>query len=38
MMREVAKVWRPRPSKVQFRMAAIETQGAQLGAAFPQFP
>lgn len=37
-MREVAKVWRPGVSKVQYRMALIGADGAQLGTAIPQFP
>jgi glycosyltransferase involved in cell wall biosynthesis len=38
VMREVASVWRPGVSKVQFRMALIDAGGAQLGTAIPQFP
>jgi glycosyltransferase involved in cell wall biosynthesis len=38
VMREVAKVWRPGVSKVQFRMNLINTAGIQLGTAIPQFP
>jgi glycosyltransferase involved in cell wall biosynthesis len=38
VMREVAKVWRPRVSKVQYRMNLINAAGAQLGTALPQFP
>jgi glycosyltransferase involved in cell wall biosynthesis len=37
VMQEVAKVWRPGVSKVQFRMNVIDATGAQLGSAFPQF-
>jgi hypothetical protein len=37
VMQEVAKVWRPGVSKVQFRMSVIDATGAQLGSAFPQF-
>jgi glycosyltransferase involved in cell wall biosynthesis len=38
VMREVAKVWRPGVSKVQYRMNLIDAAGAQLGTALPQFP
>lgn len=38
VMREIAKVWRPGVSKVQFRMILIDAHGTQLGTAFPQFP
>jgi glycosyltransferase involved in cell wall biosynthesis len=38
VMREIAKVWRPGVSKVQYRMNLIDGTGAQLGSAFPQFP
>ena len=38
VMREVAKVWRPGVSKVQYRMNLIDATGAQLGSAIPQFP
>jgi hypothetical protein len=38
VMREVAKVWRPGVSKVQFRMNLIDATGTQLGSAIPQFP
>src|SRR5262249_33233659 len=38
VMLEVAKVWRPRVSKVQYRMNLIDAGGAQLGTAIPQFP
>jgi glycosyltransferase involved in cell wall biosynthesis len=38
VMKEVAKVWRPGVSKVQFRMNVIDAAGAQLGSAIPQFP
>ena len=37
VMQEVAKVWRPGISKVQYRMNLIDADGAQLGTAFPQF-
>jgi hypothetical protein len=37
VMKEVAKVWRPGVSKVQFRMNLIDAAGAQLGSAIPQF-
>ncbi len=38
VMREVAKVWRPGVSKVQYRMNGMDATGTQLGSAFPQFP
>jgi hypothetical protein len=38
VMQEVAKVWRPSVSKVQFRMDLINTAGTQLGTGIPQFP
>src|ERR1700730_16670125 len=38
VMQEVAKVWRPGVSKVQYRMNLIDAGGAQLGTAIPQFP
>jgi glycosyltransferase involved in cell wall biosynthesis len=38
VMREVAKVWRPGVSKVQYRMNLIDATGTQLGSAIPQFP
>jgi glycosyltransferase involved in cell wall biosynthesis len=38
VMREIAKVWRPGISKVQFRMNLIDATGTQLGSAIPQFP
>jgi len=38
VMQEVAKVWRPGISKVQFRMNLINRAGTQLGFAIPQFP
>src|SRR6516164_9992886 len=38
VMQEVAKVWRPGISKVQYRMNLIDAAGAQLGTALPQFP
>src|SRR5260370_30611340 len=38
VMQEVAKVWRPGASKVQFRMSLIDKAGTQLGSAIPQFP
>ena len=38
VMQEVAKVWRPGVSKVQYRMNLIDAAGAQLGTALPQFP
>ena len=38
VMQEVAKIWRPGVSKVQYRMNLIDAAGAQLGSAIPQFP
>jgi glycosyltransferase involved in cell wall biosynthesis len=38
VMLEVANVWRPGVSKVQYRMNVIDATGAQLGTAIPQFP
>jgi glycosyltransferase involved in cell wall biosynthesis len=38
VMLEVAKVWRPGVSKVQYRMNLIDATGSQLGTAIPQFP
>jgi hypothetical protein len=38
VMQEVAKVWRPGVSKVQYRMNLIDATGAELGSAIPQFP
>jgi hypothetical protein len=38
VMQEVAKVWRPGVSKVQYRMNLIDATGSQLGSAIPQFP
>jgi glycosyltransferase involved in cell wall biosynthesis len=38
VMKEVANVWRPGVSKVQYRMNLIDAAGAQLGSAIPQFP
>src|SRR5262245_53694663 len=38
VMREVAKVWRPGVSKVQYRMNLIDAAGTQSGTAIPQFP
>ena len=38
VMQEVAKVWRPGVSKVQYRMNLIDATGSQLGTAIPQFP
>jgi glycosyltransferase involved in cell wall biosynthesis len=38
VMLEVAKVWRPGISKVQYRMNVIDAAGTQLGSAIPQFP
>ncbi|MBV8337109.1 MAG: glycosyltransferase family 2 protein, partial [Alphaproteobacteria bacterium] len=38
VMREVAKVWRPGVSKVQYRMNVIDATGASLGYAIPRLP
>src|SRR5438067_2536830 len=38
VMQEVAKIWRPGVSKVQFRMNLINSAGILLGSAIPQFP
>jgi hypothetical protein len=38
VMQEIAKVWRPGVSKVQYRMNLIDATGTQLGSAIPQFP
>jgi len=38
VMREVATVWRPGVSKVQYRMNLINATGTQLGSAIPEFP
>jgi glycosyltransferase involved in cell wall biosynthesis len=38
VMLEVAKVWRPGVSKVQYQMNLIDGTGTQLGTAFPRFP
>jgi glycosyltransferase involved in cell wall biosynthesis len=38
VMQEVAKVWRPGISQVQYRMNVIDASGTQLGTAIPQFP
>jgi hypothetical protein len=38
VMQEVAKVWRPGVSKIQYRMNLIDATGTQLGTAIPQFP
>jgi hypothetical protein len=38
VMQEVAKVWRPGVSKVQYRMNIIDATGTRLGSALPQFP
>ena len=38
VMQEVARVWRPAVSKVQYRMNLIDATGTQLGSAIPQFP
>jgi glycosyltransferase involved in cell wall biosynthesis len=38
VMQEVARVWRPGVSKVQFRMNIITSAGIQLGTAIPPCP
>jgi glycosyltransferase involved in cell wall biosynthesis len=38
VMQEVAKIWQPGASKVQYRMNLIDADGTQLGSAIPQFP
>jgi glycosyltransferase involved in cell wall biosynthesis len=38
VMQEVAKVWRPGISQVQYRMNVINAAGTQSGTAIPQFP
>jgi Glycosyl transferase family 2 len=38
VMLEIAKVWRPGVSKIQYRMNLIDAAGSQLGTAIPQFP
>jgi glycosyltransferase involved in cell wall biosynthesis len=38
VMHEVAKLWRPGVSKVQYGMNLIDATGTQLGSAIPQFP
>jgi glycosyltransferase involved in cell wall biosynthesis len=38
VMQEVAKVWRPGVSKIQYRLNVIDATGSQLGTALPQFP
>jgi glycosyltransferase involved in cell wall biosynthesis len=38
VMPEIAKVWRPGVSKVQYRMQLIDESGTQLGSAIPKFP
>ena len=35
---EIAKVWRPGVSKVQFQMKTIDEFGNDLGTVFPQYP
>jgi glycosyltransferase involved in cell wall biosynthesis len=37
VMREIAQVWRPGVSKVQYRVNLIDATGAQLETAIPQF-
>jgi glycosyltransferase involved in cell wall biosynthesis len=36
--REIAAVWRPGISKVQFQMRVIDADGAPTGSVFPDFP
>ena len=36
--KELAAVWRPGISKVQFQMKVVDAQGRPTGAKFPQFP
>lgn len=38
VMQEIAKVWRPGVSKVQYRMNLIDASSTLLGSAIPQFP
>src|SRR5260370_3267698 len=38
VMQEVANVWRPGVSQVQYRMNLIDAAGTQLGTELPQFP
>jgi glycosyltransferase involved in cell wall biosynthesis len=38
VMQEVAKVWRPGVSKIQYPMNVIDATGTQLGSTFPQLP
>jgi glycosyltransferase involved in cell wall biosynthesis len=38
VMLEVAKVWRPGVSKIQYRMNVIDAAGTPSGSAIPQFP
>jgi glycosyltransferase involved in cell wall biosynthesis len=38
VMREVAKVWRPGVSKVQYQMNVTDATGTSLGSAIPRFP
>ena len=37
LIREVAKVWRPGISKVQFQMQTIDAQGRRMGGILPQY-
>jgi glycosyltransferase involved in cell wall biosynthesis len=37
VMQEIAQIWRPGVSKVQYRMNLIDAEGNQLGSAIPQF-
>jgi glycosyltransferase involved in cell wall biosynthesis len=38
IVRELAPLWTPRVSKVQFQMRSIDAQGRPLGGTFPQYP
>jgi len=38
LIHEIAAVWRPGISKVQFQMKIIDAQGRPTGATFPHFP
>lgn len=38
VMREVAAVWRPGISKVQYRMRTVDAAGQFLGSVIPQYP
>jgi glycosyltransferase involved in cell wall biosynthesis len=38
LVREIAAVWRPGLSKVQFQMKIIDAEGHATGSTFPQYP